>query len=88
MKVALDHNPANAGFVRPDAYLAVVVIADEDDCSLAKKSLFDGNAADPTYGDRVNFKCTHEGITCDSPATDLDQPGSARTAIPTTTRRS
>ncbi|CAN5767798.1 hypothetical protein BH11MYX3_BH11MYX3_06830 [soil metagenome] len=75
VKRALDNNPANAGFLRPNAYLAVILVADEDDCSLAKSTLFDGNANDPAYGDRVNFKCTHEGIECDSPNTDLGQLG-------------
>jgi len=74
IKVALDDNPANAGFLRPNALLAVVIVADEDDCSLAQHSLFDG-MVDAAYGDRVNFRCTHEGITCDSPSTDLDQTG-------------
>jgi hypothetical protein len=36
MKRALDTNQANAGFLRPNAYLAVVFIADEDDCSVAE----------------------------------------------------
>jgi len=76
MKRALDRtNTANAGFLRDDAYLAVIVIADEDDCSLAKGALFDGNPGDPGYGDRVNFRCTQEGVECDSPGTPLDQVG-------------
>lgn len=76
MKRALDNHPANAGFLRRDAALAVIVIADEDDCSLAKSSLFAGNAAgDPRWGDKVNFRCTSEGVACDSPSTDLATPG-------------
>ena len=75
VKRALDHNPANAGFLRPDAYLAVIVVADEDDCSLAQSTLFDGDRTSPTYGDVTNFRCTREGITCDSPGGDLDAVG-------------
>ncbi len=75
VKRALDNNPENAGFLRPNAFLAVIVVADEDDCSLAKSTLFEGNTGDPTYGDRVNFKCTHEGIECDTPNTDLSVKG-------------
>ena len=71
-KRALDGNPVNAGFVRDGAYLAVILIADEDDCSLAKSSLFDGNRNDPTYSDVVNFRCTTQGVACDTPATPLD----------------
>jgi hypothetical protein len=64
---ALDNNPLNAGFVRDSAYLAVILIADEDDCSLAKSALFDGNRADPTYADTANFRCTQHGVECDGP---------------------
>jgi hypothetical protein len=73
MKRATDgSNAVNAGFLRDGAYLAVIVIADEDDCSLARSTLLDGNQADPTYGDRVNFRCTSQGVACDSPATDFE----------------
>lgn len=76
VKQALDGNPDNLGFLRPDAYLAVIVIADEDDCSLAKSSLFAGNASgDPLWGDRVNFRCTQQGVECETPSTDLAIPG-------------
>ncbi len=75
VKRALDKNPENAGFLRPNAYLAVIIVADEDDCSLAKSTLFEGNTSDAAYGDRVNFKCTHEGIECDNPNTDLSVLG-------------
>jgi hypothetical protein len=82
VKRALDNNPENAGFLRRDAYLAVIIVADEDDCSLAKSTLFNGNPSDPSYGDRVNFMCTHEGIECDSPNTDLDIVGPRRDCHP------
>ena len=75
VKRALDNNPENAGFLRPNAFLAVIVVADEDDCSLAKSTLFEGNQGDPSYGDRVNFKCAREGIECDNPSSDLDVVG-------------
>jgi len=72
MKRALDGtNPANTGFVRDDAYLAVVVIADEDDCSLAKSTLFDAPNGE-TYGDVVNFRCTAQGVACETPATPFE----------------
>ncbi len=79
-KRALDGtNPLNAGFLRPEAYLAIIVIADEDDCSLAKSTLFAGNPTDGTYGDRVNFRCTSQGVVCDSPGTPLDAATGIRT---------
>ena len=63
-------NTTNAGFLRPNAKLAVIYIADEDDCSLAHKSLFEG----ATDGAVVNFRCTSAGIECDG-SDDLTTPG-------------
>lgn len=63
-------NPTNAGFLRPNAKLAIIFIADEDDCSLAHKSLFEGSSD----GTEVNFRCTREGIECDG-GDDLTTPG-------------
>ncbi len=73
MKRATDgSNPLNAGFLRQDAYLAVIVIADEDDCSLANSSLFDAiPRSDPRYGEKLNFRCIAQGVVCESPATDF-----------------
>lgn len=65
---ALTH-PSNAGFVRDTAKLAVIFIADEDDCSLDHKALFDGTVS----GAEINFRCTREGIECDGGS--LDTPG-------------
>jgi len=66
-------HPENAGFLRPEASLAVIVIADEDDCSLAKSSLFDVYPrTDSTWGTRTNFRCTSQGVTCQTPATPFD----------------
>jgi hypothetical protein len=74
MKRATDgSNPKNAGFLRPEAFLAVIVIADEDDCSLAKSTLFDDiPRGDPGYGTKTNFRCTSQGVTCDTPGTDFE----------------
>jgi hypothetical protein len=67
-EAALQNKVTNAGFVRPEAKLAVIVIADEDDCSLAHNNLFSGPV------DGMNFRCTQSGITCtDNP--DLTKPG-------------
>ena len=53
MRRALEPNPANAGFLREDAYLFVVLITASDDCSVAHGGFFDG-APD-------RFKCiTHD----------------------------
>ena len=58
---------ANPGFYRPDAYLAVIVIADEDDCSTQMGAMF----GDPTaglgsaLGPRTSFRCHEFGVQCD-----------------------
>jgi hypothetical protein len=61
MEKALVNNSMNAGFLRKDALLAVIIIADEDDCS-AKNDSFFGNASG--LGDLDNFRCTAEGVVC------------------------
>ncbi len=73
MKRATDGSqPLNAGFLRPDAYLAVIVIADEDDCSLAKSTLFDSlPRSDASWGPTTNFRCVSQGVACETPATDF-----------------
>jgi len=68
---ALNNNPANAGFIRPDAFLAVIFIADEDDCSIAKVGLL--SAADTSLGPLQSFRCTRFGITCDIGGQTPDQ---------------
>lgn len=55
-------SPENAGFFRPEANLAVVVIADEDDCSVHDAAFF---SADPALGPQQSFRCTRHGVECD-----------------------
>jgi len=58
----------NPGFYRPGAYLAVIVIADEDDCSTEMGAMF----GDPTaglnspLGPRTSFRCFEFGVKCDN----------------------
>jgi len=58
----------NAGFYRPDAYLAVVFIADEDDCSTEMGAMFgDPNAGlTSQLGPRTSFRCFEFGVQCDN----------------------
>ncbi|MDB4962262.1 MAG: hypothetical protein JWP01_2261 [Myxococcales bacterium] len=66
---ALGH-PANQGFVRSDAHLAIVILSDEDDCSFSNPALV---SSDPSVlGPLQSFRCTKEGVTCDQP---LDEVG-------------
>jgi hypothetical protein len=53
--------PENAGFLRRDAYLAIIFLTDEDDCSAAVDSdLFTQDIPDTT----ASFRCAHHGHTC------------------------
>lgn len=61
-------NAANAGFVRPSAYLAIIIIADEDDCSLEHSTLLTSDTTQ--LGPLQSFRCTRYGITCDTGGTD------------------
>ncbi len=81
VKRALDgHNPQNMGFLRDTAFLAIVIIADEDDCSAKDTTVFDPtqmNVTDP-LGPLASFRCTEFGVECGgmaitrSPATYSD----------------
>jgi hypothetical protein len=58
----------NQGFLRPDAYLAIVMITNEDDCSASPGiPLYDFSAntriAD-TLGPALNFRCNEYGHVC------------------------
>jgi hypothetical protein len=61
-RAALDNNPENAGFLRPDALLAVVFVGDEDDCSVKDPAVF--GAGTSPLGPLLSFRCTRFGVTC------------------------
>jgi hypothetical protein len=67
---ALENNPANAGFLRPNAQLGIIVVADEDDCSISHSTLFGSDST--TLGPLQSFRCTRFGITCDVGGTTTD----------------
>lgn len=67
-KRALDNNPGNAGFLRPTAYLAIIFLADEDDCSMNHSTLLSPDTN--TLGPLQSFRCTRFGIRCDQGGTD------------------
>jgi hypothetical protein len=54
----------NSGFLRDDAFLAVIIIADEDDCSMQHTTML-ASATSPTLGTLASFRCTRFGIICD-----------------------
>jgi hypothetical protein len=62
MRAALDSNPSNIGFLRPQAVLGVVFLTDEDDCSAKNTVLFGPEG--PLLGALQSFRCTRFGVTC------------------------
>jgi hypothetical protein len=70
MKRALDgSHPENGGFLRQDAYLAIIILADEDDCSAKDSAVFNPatqfDNINSEYGPFSSYRCTEFGITCD-----------------------
>ncbi|CAN5888221.1 hypothetical protein BH11MYX2_BH11MYX2_06810 [soil metagenome] len=68
MKAALNGNQQNAGFLRADAYLAIIFIQDEDDCSISHTALL--GPAGGNLGTQQSFRCTKFGVTCDQGGAD------------------
>lgn len=63
------YNLTNAGFLRPDALLLVVILSDEDDCTVTDEGFFAEPLADlaSPLGPRVSFRCFEFGVVCDEP---------------------
>jgi hypothetical protein len=59
----LPSNAVNQRFLRPDANLGIIIVADEDDCSLSHYSLLGPEAA--ALGPQQSFRCTRFGVVCD-----------------------
>lgn len=60
--------PDNAAFLRATANLLVLIIGDEDDCSVADPSLF---GSDSQLGPLTTFRCIAFGITCNKGLDDV-----------------
>jgi hypothetical protein len=65
-------NPADSesyGFLRPDAHLGVVMLTNEDDCSVPRDStLYDprqSHNTDPLGGLQTGYRCQEFGLLCD-----------------------
>jgi hypothetical protein len=75
MKRALSNTNENAGFLRDDAFLAVIFVQDEDDCSTTTegRDMFDGSQDDreAPLGELSSFRCFEFGTTCE-PANERD----------------
>jgi hypothetical protein len=73
MKQALStSNVVNQGFLRENAYLAIIIIADEDDCSMAHSSLIASTESGP-LGPLQSFRCTRFGVLCNTGGSTTDQ---------------
>jgi len=80
MKRALDGSrPENRGFVRAGATLAIVMLTDEDDCSVKDTSIFGLGSATAGPGD---FRCQPlYAYRCDS-SISANGPGSYTGCVP------
>ena len=61
-KRALVGNTANAGFLRPDAPLALIFVQNEDDCSFAHSALLGSDTS--VLGPLQSFRCNRFGHVC------------------------
>ena len=77
MRRALE-NEANVGFERVYANLAVVIIANEDDCSLLDSNMLGPET--PELGPLESFRCTRFGVVCDPD--DMSTPGARENCAP------
>jgi hypothetical protein len=70
MKLALDGSrPENQGFLRQDAYLAIIIMGDEDDCSTYNNDFLNPSSdldnINSPFGPFNSFRCTEFGVICD-----------------------
>jgi len=70
-------NAFNNGFLRETAFLAVVFLADEDDCSTQDSQMFDTsqNSTSDPLGPLSSFRCNEFGIDCETGNNDPRAPG-------------
>jgi hypothetical protein len=70
--------PENAGFLRPGAFLSIVLLTNQDDCSAPPDSdIFDPTSryvADP-LGPLTSFRCAEFGVSCGGVAPSLTMAG-------------
>ncbi|PKN26363.1 MAG: hypothetical protein CVU65_05910 [Deltaproteobacteria bacterium HGW-Deltaproteobacteria-22] len=69
----------NLFFLRADAYLAIVFVTDEDDCSVKQAELFNPQGdINSTLGTLTSFRCTEFGVVCDQDWVRVMPEGSAQ----------
>lgn len=77
--IDVQQTPFNEDFFRPSAGLAVVLMTDEDDCSVPTDDLFDPD--DQSLGPLSSFRCFEWGVICDE---DVRTPGQKNACRPRT----
>jgi hypothetical protein len=85
MRRALEpSNSVNNGFIRDNAYLAVIFIADEDDCSTRDNNMFDTTQNDPAapLGALSSFRCYEFGVDCETGNGNPRAPGPRENCFP------
>ena len=55
----------NTGFLREDAFLAVIIVSDEDDCSMADTNMFVNESWGGPNLPEASFLCFEHGVVCD-----------------------
>ena len=76
--------PQSAEFLRDHAYLAVVIVSDEDDCSARDPSMYDGASQDldSVLGPPKSFRCFEFGVQCDQDDDLVRTPGPRSGCVP------
>lgn len=62
---------ANAGFIRSAARLGIIILTDEDDCSVKQSSMYSADTSQ--LGPINSFRCTRFGVQCDVAGTTPDE---------------
>ncbi len=77
-------NQFNNGFLRETAFLAVIFITDEDDCSTQDSQMFDTsqNSTSDPLGPLSSFRCYEFGIDCETGNADPRAPGPRTNCVP------
>jgi hypothetical protein len=76
----------NQGFLRPDAYLGIVLLTNEDDCSAVSPSFYDvktNTRLSSPLGPPGNFRCSEFGHLCDGAPPRRTAPSGAVTDVVT-----
>jgi len=76
--------PNNPGFLRDSAFLAVLFIQDEDDCSTSDATMFGDPTASTTsqLGPLSSFRCFEFGVDCETGNGDPRAPGPRTGCVP------